>query len=335
MDILIDFLIAILFGIVEGITEWLPISSTGHMIILQSFLPLETANGSAFFNFFLVFIQLGAIVAVIVNFFQKLWPFGKKKSKEEKKAIWGLWLRILIASIPVGVFGLLFGDWLDAHLYNYLTVSITLIIYGVIFILIELSLRKKKEAMVARYHLNGMSSTVDESGDPYGIFRVHSVYSVSIQDAMLIGLVQALALIPGTSRSGVTICGALLIGLSRTCSSEFSFLLSIPAMVGGTLIKGIQVARTGVRFDGEEWGLLLVSFAVAGIVSFVCVRWLLKFLRTHTFISFGIYRIALGAVLLVLYACGLTATSVTVSDGSAYVSALMNERRGFLGEVRS
>lgn len=301
MDALLDFIKAIVFGIVEGITEWLPVSSTGHMIILEEFFSLKETQGSAFFEFFLVIIQLAAILAVILNFFNDLWPFCPKKTKEEKMMIWKKWFSILIASIPAAVFGILFDDWLDAHLHNYVTVASTLIIYGLAFIAIESILVGKKKKAQRRYHLDSVSSTIDEGKDPYGIFRTHHVEYITIQQAMIIGLAQCLALIPGTSRSGVTICAALLLSIDRTTGTEFSFYLSIPAMVGGSLIKTISFVRHGNTLTGMQFGILAVACIVSFVVSFLVIRFLLRFLRTRTFISFGVYRVVFGCFLLILY----------------------------------
>ena len=301
MDALLDFIKAIVFGIVEGITEWLPVSSTGHMIILEEFFSLKETQGSAFFEFFLVIIQLAAIMAVIINFFSDLCPFCKNKTAEQKKAIWRKWGNILIASIPAAVFGILFDDWLDAHLHNYVTVASTLIIYGLAFIAIEAVLVGKKKKAQRRYHLDSVSSTIDEGKDPYGIFRTHHVEHITIQQAMIIGLAQCLALIPGTSRSGVTICAALLLSIDRTTGTEFSFYLSIPAMVGGSLIKTASFVRHGNTLSGMQFGILAVACIVSFVVSFLVIRFLLRFLRTRTFISFGVYRVVFGCFLLILY----------------------------------
>ena len=301
MELLIDFLKAIVFGIVEGISVWLPISSTGHMIILEEFFSLKDTQGEAFFEFFLVIIQLAAILAVILNFFNDLWPFGKDKSAEQKRMIWMKWANICLASIPAAVFGILFDDWLDEHLHNYFTVASMLIVYGLAFIAIESILVKKKKAAQRRYHLDSISSTVNEGRDPYGIFRTHHVEHITYQQAMIIGLAQCLALIPGTSRSGVTICAALLLSIDRTTGTEFSFYLSIPAMVGGSLIKTISFVKHGNTLNGSQAGILIVACLVSFIVSLIVIRFLLRFLRTRTFISFGIYRIAFGGLLLILW----------------------------------
>ena len=310
MQTFIEFLKAIVFGIVEGITEWLPISSTGHMILIEQFFGFTQTQGKDFSNFFLVIVQLGAILAVIISYFRYLWPFGKKKSKARKKQIWQTWGKILIASIPAGVVGILFNSYIDQYLYNYLTVSITLIVYGIAFLLIELMLQKRADKIQMRYHLNFSEKTASENEREdalthYPLFRVHHVSEITIQDAMIIGLAQMLALIPGTSRSGVTICAALLISIDRTTSARFSFYLSIPAMLGGSLVEGVRygihVAQgEAAPITGLQVGLILVAMAVAFGVSLLVVRSFMKYLKTHTFTVFGIYRIVLGIVLLIV-----------------------------------
>ncbi len=312
MDSFIEFLKAIVFGIVEGITEWLPVSSTGHMIILNQFFSLEKTQGAAFYDFFLVIIQLGAIFAVILFFIKDLWPFGKKKTSEEKKQIWITWEKILIASIPAGVLGVLFNDLMDKYLFNYLTVSITLIVYGVAFLAIEFAIRRRALNIKKRYHLNKESGTTfsddvsEEKMTNYPVFRIHSVSEISIQYAFVIGLAQCLALIPGTSRSGVTICAALLLSIDRKSAAKFSFYLSVPAMLGGSLIKGVLYGINVYKgkaeaITGLQVGLILVSMAVAFGVSLVVINYFMKMLRTKNFNGFGIYRIALGLVLLILF----------------------------------
>lgn len=312
MDVFIEFLKAFVFGIVEGITEWLPVSSTGHMIILGQYFGFEQTQGKAFYDFFLVIIQLGAIIAVIFSFIKELWPFGKKKSNAQKREIWNTWLKILLASIPAGILGVLFNDVMDQYLFNYLTVSITLIVYGIAFLVIEYFLRRRALAIKKRYHLNRESSTAitddvdEEKLTNYPVFKYHSVKEITIQYAFIIGLAQCLALIPGTSRSGVTICAALLLSIDRRTSAKFSFYLSIPAMLGGSLIKGlmygIDVAKGKANpITGTQIGLILVGMTVAFGISLLVINFFMKMLRTKTFNAFGIYRIALGAVLLVLF----------------------------------
>lgn len=277
----LTFLKVILFGIVEGITEWLPISSTGHMIILEEALGMESAfgpNGSAFWEFFLVFIQFGAILAVIAVFFKELWPWTRSKTPDDRKKIYWTWLYIVIACLPAAVVGLFLDDLLDTYLYNFITVSVTLIIYGLAFIVIELFLRKaKKEPLI-----NDLSA-------------------FTWKTALIIGAAQILSLIPGTSRSGVTILAALLIGCNRETSAKFSFYVSIPIMIGASLFKGFKFFYEGNSMDGSQITYLLVGAVVAFGISLLAIKWLTSFVKNHTFIGFGYYRIALGVLLIVLY----------------------------------
>ena len=276
----IEILKAILFGIVEGITEWLPVSSTGHMILLQEFLPLKIGEGDfavEFYKMFEVVIQLGAILAVILMFFRKLNPFALSKSAAEKKGTWRLWLMVLIAILPSGIIGVLFDDLLDTYLGNYIVVSLMLILYGVAFILIE----RRKRAI-----------TLD------------SVEGISWKEALIVGGFQVLSLIPGTSRSGATILGAMLFGFSRTAASEFSFFMAIPTMLGASLVRAYgfadYVIKNQASVPTDAWVVLAVAFVTAFLVSLAAIKFLMDFVKRHTFTSFGIYRIALG-VLVLLY----------------------------------
>ncbi len=271
----INILKAILFGIVEGITEWLPVSSTGHMILLEDFLSVKDF-GEEFWSMFLVVIQLGAIIAVVIYFFNKLWPFSKNKTQEEKKNIYHTWGKTLVACIPAAIVGLLFDDILDEYLYNAITVSITLIVYGILFIILE-CFNKKRE------------------------FKINSVSEMSYKTALIIGAMQLLALIPGTSRSGVTILGAMLIGCSRSTSAEFSFFLSIPVMFGASLLKVVKYFYKGGVFDLHQGIFLLVGCLMAFGVSLLVVKWLMNFVKKHDFKPFGIYRIILGIILIAYY----------------------------------
>ncbi len=269
--LLIELLKALLYGIVEGITEWLPISSTGHLILLEEFLPLDVSP--AFWEFFEVVIQLGAILAVIVLYFGRLNPFAPSKSSAEKKRTWGLWFRVLVAIIPSAVVGLLIDDWLDAHLYNYVTVAVALIVYGVAFLFIE------------RMRPTNRTATQDAE-------------AVSYKTAFLIGAFQMLALIPGTSRSGSTILGAMLLGLSRPAAAEFSFFMAIPTMAGASLLKAVKFIAEGATVTTTEWGILAVGCVTAFLVSLAAIKFLTDFVKRHSFASFGVYRIVLGALVL-------------------------------------
>ena len=271
---ILELLKTILLGVVEGITEWLPISSTGHMILLDEFISLNVSD--AFKEMFMVVIQLGAILAVVVLYFHKLNPFSSKKSPVQKKKTWSLWAKVLVASIPAGIVGLLFDDTLDSLFYNYQTVSVTLILYGVLFIVVE--------------HLN-------RSRRP----AIRTLDALSYKTVLWIGVFQMLALIPGTSRSGATIIGAMLLGASRAVAAEFTFFLAIPAMLGASLLKvGKFFMETGFGMTGGEIGILLTGMAVAFIVSVLAIQFLMRFIKKNDFKPFGWYRIALG-VLVLLY----------------------------------
>lgn len=270
----LNLLKSVLYGIIEGITEWLPISSTGHMILLDEWLKVEGIYGKSFWDLFLVVIQLGAIIAVVLCFFSKLWPFSKTKTSEEKKDTWRLWLNVLIACVPAAIIGLLLDDWLNEHFYNFTTVAIMLIVYGVLFIIIEIFNKKRT-------------------------FKITDCKQITWKLALIIGLVQLLALIPGTSRSGVTILGAMLIGLNRETSAEFSFFLSIPVMFGASLLKIVKFFIEGNAITGAQLTFLGVGCIVAFLVSIVVIKFLLKYIKGHDFKVFGIYRIILGIILII------------------------------------
>lgn len=267
----IEVLKAIFLGIVEGITEWLPISSTGHMILVNEFIRLNVSD--AFREMFFVVIQLGAILAVPVLFFRKLNPFSKKKTEEERKDTWHLWGKVILGVIPAGIVGVLLDDFFNAHFYNYIVVAIALIVYGVAFIVIE---RRR-------------------AGRP---FRVERVEDLTCRDALVIGCYQMLSLIPGTSRSGSTILGGMLTGVSRTASAEFSFFMAIPVMLGASLVKILKFIVKGYTATGAEIGLLLIGIVTAFLVSLAAIRFLMDFVKRHDFKPFGIYRIALGVLVL-------------------------------------
>ena len=263
-------LVTLLFGIVEGITEWLPISSTGHMILLEEFV--ELTNNGNFMEMFRVVIQLGAIMAVVVLYWNKIFPFKKKEGRLTcDMNIMELWFKILVATVPAAIIGLLFDDLIDSKFYNFQTVSVTLIIYGILFIVIE----NWNEGRTA---------------------KITSLKEITYQTALIIGVFQLLALIPGTSRSGATIIGALLIGVSRTVAAEFTFYLAIPVMFGASLLK---LLRFGFDFNGSELSILLVGMASAFVVSILAIKFLMGYIKKHDFKVFGYYRIALGLVLIV------------------------------------
>ena len=272
---MIELLKAILFGIVEGVTEWLPISSTGHLILLNEFITLNVSD--AFKSMFDVVIQLGAILAVIVLFFYKLNPFAPSKTGLEKKHTWQLWAKVVAAIIPSGVVGVLFDDWMDAHLHNGIVVSIALIVYGVAFILVERANAGKKP-------------------------RIRNVHDIDYRTAILIGCFQCLSLIPGTSRSGSTILGAILLGVGRSAGSEFSFFMAIPTMLGASAIKMLKFLASGVSATGTEIGVLIIGCIVSFVVSMVVIKALMEYVRKHSFSAFGVYRIVLGAIVLLYFA---------------------------------
>ena len=276
---MLEYLKAILFGIVEGITEWLPISSTGHLILLEKFIHLNVTE--AFYELFQVVIQLGAIGAVLVLFFHKLNPFSFKKSDIQKKNTWFLWLKVVIAVLPSAVLGLLFDDLLDAYLYNYITVALMLIVYGVAFLLVEKRL--------------GTSQ------------KIQDVQQIDYKTAFFIGAFQCLSLIPGTSRSGATILGALLLGVSRSAGAEFSFFLASPTMLGASALKvlkyGLEIAEGAAAMPtGTELSVLAVGCVVSFVVSLLVIKGLMEYVRNHSFKAFGIYRIVLGIVVLGYFA---------------------------------
>lgn len=272
-----ELLKAVLFGIVEGVTEWLPISSTGHLILLNEFISLNVSD--EFRSMFDVVIQLGAILAVIVLFFHKLNPFSPRKTEGEKKQTWQLWFKVIAAIIPSGIVGVLFDDWMEAHFHNATVVSIALIVYGVAFILVE-----RRNARLV------------------GGKTVEDVYAIDYKTALLIGCFQCLSLIPGTSRSGSTILGAILIGVGRSAGAEFSFFMAIPTMLGASAIKGLKFVLSGVSATGTEIGVLIVGCVVSFVVSLLVIRGLMEYVRRHSFSAFGVYRIILGVVVLVYFA---------------------------------
>ena len=288
---MIELLKAVLFGIVEGITEWLPVSSTGHLILLNEFVTLKMSE--EFNSMFDVVIQLGAILAVIVLFFHKLNPFAPSKSADEKKQTWNLWFKVVAAIIPSGVVGVLLDDWMDAHLHNGIVVSIALIVYGIAFILVE------------RRNTFGKYQKIAGKDGPTVIFSkreaIGDVHDIGYKTALLIGLFQCLSLIPGTSRSGSTILGALMIGVSRSAGSEFSFFMAIPTMLGASAIKGLKFILSGVSATGTEIGVLVVGCVVSFVVSLLVIKGLMEYVRKHSFSVFGIYRIVLGVVVLAYF----------------------------------
>ena len=268
---MIEFLKAVLFGIVEGITEWLPVSSTGHLILLDEFVELQVSE--AFYEMFQVVIQLGAILAVIVLFFHKLNPFSPKKDSLQKKDTWSLWLKVVVAVIPSAVIGLLLDDWMDEHLYNHIVVAIMLIVYGVAFLFVEKWNKTRS-------------------------FAITEVGAIDYRTALLMGAFQCLSLIPGTSRSGSTILGAIILGVSRSAGAEFSFFMAIPTMLGASALKLLKFLLEDVSASSTEIMVLVTGCVVSFIVSLLVIKALMEYVRKHSFSVFGVYRIVLGVVVL-------------------------------------
>ncbi|WP_277668398.1 undecaprenyl-diphosphate phosphatase [Caproiciproducens galactitolivorans] len=270
---IVEILKAILFGIVEGITEWLPISSTGHMILLDDFVKLNTS--ATFKAMFLVVIQFGAILAVIVIYWKNLMPFGFQKRLTVKTDILSMWGKIIVACIPAAIVGLLWDEEIEAFFYNYRTVSIMLILFGILFIIIENYNRNKQP-------------------------KISAISKISYKTALIIGLFQLIAAIfPGTSRSGATIVGALLIGVARTTAAEFTFYLAVPVMFGASVLK---LAKFGFHYTGVEVSILLTGMVVAFVVSVLIIKFLMNYIKKHDFKVFGWYRIALGSIILLYFA---------------------------------
>lgn len=282
---MLDLIKAIIYGIVEGITEWLPISSTGHLILIEQFIPFNGAS-EGFFDMFDVVIQLGAILAVVVLFWNKIWPFALTKKQRQgqtgvgaffKKDIWIMWFKILVSTVPAAVIGGLFDDVFNRLFYNPVCVALALIIFGIAFILVENWNRKRTP-------------------------KINSLAEITYTTALMIGFFQVLAAIfPGTSRSGATIVGALLIGVSRTVAAEYTFFLAIPVMFGASLLK---VVKFGFSFTGNELLLLLTGTVVSFVVSLFVLRFLMGYIKKHDFRVFGWYRIVLGAIVLIYFLRG-------------------------------
>ncbi len=269
---LLELLKAVLMGIVEGITEWLPISSTGHLILLEQIVRFELSD--AFLSMFRVVIQLGAILAVVLLYFDRLWPFTADAAAHyTKPGAWALWGRILVGSLPAAVLGLLLDDWLDAHLYNYWVVAAMLILYGILFLAVERRPRRP---------------------------RISRIGQLTLQDALIIGFWQVLAMVPGTSRSGATIVGALLLGASRPLAAQFTFFLAVPVMFGASGLKLVKFFAGGGVLTGLEIGVLATGMVVAFVVSLVSIGFLMNYVKKHNFRAFGWYRIALGALVLMV-----------------------------------
>jgi undecaprenyl-diphosphatase len=265
---LIELLKAVFLGVVEGITEWLPISSTGHMILVEKFIQLNAS--AAFKEMFFVVIQLGAIMAVVLLYFNKLNPFSPNKTNQAKKDTMKIWYKVIVGVVPAAVLGLLFDNWLNDHFYNYQTVAIMLILYGVLFIVIE-NRNKNREPSVNNFN------------------------DLTYKTAFYIGIFQVLSLVPGTSRSGATILGAIILGSSRFIAAEYSFFLSIPVMFGASALK---LVKFGLSFTGLEMTILLTGMIVAFVVSVIAIKFLMGYIKNNDFKAFGWYRIALGILVV-------------------------------------
>lgn len=273
---LIEILKVVILGIIQGITEWLPISSTGHMILADTFLQLQQPKD--FMDMFYVVIQLGSILAVVVLYFNKLNPFSRAKSRAERLSTFQLWFKVIVAILPIGVIGLLVDDWVTEHFYTPTVIAIALIFYGVLFILLEKRNHRVKP-------------------------RIRNFEQLSYRTAVCIGILQLLAIIPGTSRSGSTILGAMLLSCSRFVATEFSFFMAIPVMFGASGYKILKfILKTGLAsITGFQWGLLLIGSLVAFVVSLFAIKFLMNFIRKHDFTVFGWYRIVLGIIVILFF----------------------------------
>lgn len=315
---IVDLLKSAFLGIVEGITEWLPISSTGHMILVDEFIKMDVTE--EFWNMFLVVIQLGAILAVCVLYFYELNPFAPSKGPEGRKATWSLWGKIILGCIPAAAIGLPLNDFMDEHFYNSYVVAGALIVYGIAFIIIENWRAKKREEQlslgvagaragrakgahfaenVAAAYGAEEAAGVDTAGADFG--RITSIEDLDWKTALGIGCFQVLSLVPGTSRSGSTIIGGLLLGTTRAVAAEFTFYLAIPVMFGASLLKVVKYVLKGAAMSVNEIGIMVVGLVVAFVVSLLAIRWLVGFVRKHDFKPFGVYRIILGVLVLAYF----------------------------------
>ena len=306
----IELLKSAFLGLVEGITEWLPISSTGHMILVDEFIQLDVSED--FWNMFLVVIQLGAILAVCVLYFHELNPFSPSKGKEGRRATWRLWGKIILGCIPAAVIGLPLDDFMEEHFYNAQVVAGALIVYGILFIVIENWRARKREALAAAgelpssgrpagKHFAQSAEPRDDGSENADFGRITSLEQLSWKTALGIGCFQVLSLVPGTSRSGSTIIGGLLLGCTRSVASKFTFFLAIPVMFGASGLKLVKYFLEGGTFDAEGLAILAVGCIVAFVVSLITIRWLMNFVRSHDFKGFGVYRIILGVVVLAYF----------------------------------
>lgn len=302
---IIEALKSLLIGIVEGITEWLPISSTGHMILVDEFVKLQVSD--AFLALFLVVIQLGAILAVLILYFHKLNPFSPKKTSVEKKSTWRLWGMVAIGCIPAAIIGILFDDWVNEHFYNKVTVAAMLILYGIVFIVLERRNRRRlREAEAALEvprgrHARASQADLAEEAEA-SVFKITNVDDIDWKTALKIGCFQVLAIIPGTSRSGATIIGGMLSGCSRTAAAEFTFFLAIPIMFGWGLVKALKFFVAGLVMTQVEIVVLIVGIVSAFVMSVVSIKFLMGYIKKNDFTVFGWYRIVVGVLVLGYFA---------------------------------
>lgn len=287
----IEAIKAFIIGLVEGLTEWLPISSTGHMILVDEFIKLDVS--STFLELFLVVIQIGAIMAVIILYFTKLNPFSRKKTPVQRKETWRLWGMVVIGCIPAAIVGLLFDDWVTEHLHNAWVVAAMLILYGIVFIVLE---RRNRRRYVQFVHDSGQ---LDDKPSPDEMFPIKTVDEIGPTAAIKIGLFQCLAIVPGTSRSGATIIGGMLTGCSRTASAEFTFFLAIPIMFGWGIVKAFKAFFTaGLVMTATEVVVLVVGIVTAFVVSVLSIKFLMGYIKNNDFTAFGVYRIIIGIIVL-------------------------------------
>lgn len=305
MDTFIEILKALFIGVVEGITEWLPISSTGHMILVDEFVQL--AVSPQFLEMFLVVIQLGAIMAVVILYFHKLNPFSARKSADERRGTWRLWGMVVVGCVPAAIVGFALDDWVNEHMYNAWVVAVALIFYGVVFIVMELVNRRRERAFLAETAPRGRHARAVGPGDDgddaeRALFKIDTVDEIDWKTALKIGCFQVLAIIPGTSRSGATIIGGMLCGCSRTAAAEFTFFLAIPVMLGWGLVKVVKyVADLGLAMTGTEAAILATGVVTAFVVSVLSIKFLMGYIKRNDFTAFGVYRIVLGVCVLAFF----------------------------------
>ena len=313
MDLL-ELLKAAIYGVVEGITEWLPVSSTGHMLLLEQFMPFSVSKD--FWDMFLVVIQLGAIIAVLVAFFHELNPFSRTKSADERRSTWTLWGKTIVACIPAAVVGLPLDNWIEDHLGSPFVIAAALIVYGILFIVIETARERRAKRLMASpsaataagsyrpRHLSTVAPqqelTVSQVADADA--RIQDIDDLDWKTALGIGLFQVLSIVPGTSRSGSTIIGGLILGCSRTVVAQFTFYLAIPVMVGASGLRLVKYFLKGNAFSGPEAAILITGCIVAFVVSLAAIRFLMGFVKKHDFKPFGWYRIVLGVAVIAYFA---------------------------------